>query len=107
LEQNPDRSGKPHHRPEHYADAVNLHGIAFADLNDDGCQDVYIALGGAYAGDFVRNALFLNPGNTNRRFAGRLNGCRPWGEVLKPFLLVRIRTVGLSVWQFDPRAGLS
>ena len=41
------------------------HGVAFADLNDDGCQDVYIALGGAFAGDFARNALFLNPGNTN------------------------------------------
>lgn len=41
------------------------HAIAFADFNDDGCQDVYSALGGAYAGDFARNALFLNPGNTN------------------------------------------
>jgi hypothetical protein len=42
------------------------HGIAFADLNDDGCQDIYSTLGGAYSGDFARNALFLNPGSTNR-----------------------------------------
>jgi len=52
------------------------HGIAFADLNDDGCQDVYIALGGAYSGDFARNALFLNPGNTNRWLKLKLVGTK-------------------------------
>lgn len=41
------------------------HGVAFADLDDDGCQDVYCSLGGAYSGDFARNALFLNPGSSN------------------------------------------
>jgi hypothetical protein len=41
------------------------HGVAFADFDDDGDQDVYIALGGAYTGDLARNALFMNPGSTN------------------------------------------
>jgi hypothetical protein len=41
------------------------HGVAFADFDDDGDQDVYSALGGAYSGDLARNALFMNPGTTN------------------------------------------
>ena len=41
------------------------HGVSFADFDDDGDQDVYSALGGAYSGDFARNALFMNPGFTN------------------------------------------
>lgn len=52
------------------------HGIAFADLDDDGDQDVYISLGGAYSGDVARNALFLNPGNTNHWIKLRLVGIK-------------------------------
>ena len=52
------------------------HGIAFADLDDDGDQDVYISLGGAYSGDFARNALFENPGNTNHWIKLRLVGVK-------------------------------
>jgi len=50
------------------------HAIAFADLNDDGCQDIYSTLGGAFSGDFARNALFLNPGNTNHWLKLKLVG---------------------------------
>ena len=42
------------------------HGIAFADIDNDGDQDVYHQLGGFYAGDKFRNALFLNPGHDLR-----------------------------------------
>ncbi len=42
------------------------HGIAFADLDDDGDQDVYHGLGGAMEGDPYRHALFRNPGHGNR-----------------------------------------
>jgi hypothetical protein len=52
------------------------HAIAFADFNDDGCQDIYSTLGGAYAGDFARNALFLNPGNTNHWLKLKLVGTK-------------------------------
>ncbi len=38
------------------------HGVAFADLDHDGDQDLYEVLGGAYSGDVYPNALFLNPG---------------------------------------------
>jgi hypothetical protein len=37
------------------------HGVAFADFDNDGDQDIYIEMGGAYLGDAYQNALFLNP----------------------------------------------
>ncbi len=41
------------------------HAIAFADFDNDGDQDVFAELGGAYAGDSFANALFVNPGFGN------------------------------------------
>jgi hypothetical protein len=42
------------------------HGVSFADLDNDGDQDLYHQLGGFYSGDAFHNALFLNPGHGNR-----------------------------------------
>ena len=39
------------------------HGVAFADLDDDGDQDVFEEMGGAYQGDVYTTSLFENPGN--------------------------------------------
>lgn len=52
------------------------HAVAFADLDDDGCQDIYSTLGGAYSGDFARNALFHNPGNSNHWLKLKLVGTK-------------------------------
>jgi hypothetical protein len=41
------------------------HGVAFADLDNDGDQDIYHQLGGFYPSDKYHNALFLNPGNNS------------------------------------------
>src|SRR5262249_29260832 len=41
------------------------HAIAFADLNNDGQQDVVLNVGGAFAGDNYYDAVFANPGHTN------------------------------------------
>ncbi|GAB3796697.1 hypothetical protein GCM10028819_14770 [Spirosoma humi] len=38
------------------------HGVSFADLDNDGDQDVYIEMGGAYIGDRYPNSFYLNPG---------------------------------------------
>ena len=38
------------------------HGTAFADLDRDGDEDIYMVMGGAYAGDVFTNILFENPG---------------------------------------------
>ncbi|MBN8824213.1 MULTISPECIES: CRTAC1 family protein [unclassified Spirosoma] len=40
------------------------HGVSFADLDNDGDQDVYIEMGGAYVGDRYPSALYLNPGQS-------------------------------------------
>lgn len=38
------------------------HGTAFADFDRDGDEDVFMMLGGAYAGDVATSVLFENPG---------------------------------------------
>jgi len=42
------------------------HGVAFADLDQDGDQDLVHQLGGFYPGDRFVNALFRNPGGGGR-----------------------------------------
>ncbi len=42
------------------------HGVSFCDLDNDGDEDIYIDMGGAYKGDAYENSLYINPGqNTN------------------------------------------
>jgi len=51
------------------------HGIGFGDFDNDGDQDIYAIMGGAYEGDVFQNALFENPlGNKNSWVTLRLEG---------------------------------
>jgi hypothetical protein len=50
------------------------HGIAFADLDQDGDLDVFAQMGGAFAADMFHNACFENPGFGNGSVAVRLRG---------------------------------
>ncbi len=50
------------------------HGIAFADVDNDGDQDVYEVLGGAITGDVFQNVLFENPGFGNHWITLQLRG---------------------------------
>jgi hypothetical protein len=52
------------------------HGVSFADLDNDGDQDIHIELGGAFPGDSFGNALFENPGFDNHWICIRLVGKR-------------------------------
>jgi hypothetical protein len=42
------------------------HAISFADVDNDGDQDIYIELGGAYKGDAFHNAFYTNPNQDDR-----------------------------------------
>lgn len=50
------------------------HGIAFADLDKDGDQDIYAVMGGAFEGDRFSNVLFENPGFGNNWIVIQLEG---------------------------------
>jgi hypothetical protein len=50
------------------------HGVAFGDIDQDGDQDLYVVLGGAYEVDLAQNQLFINPGHANSWITLRLQG---------------------------------
>lgn len=50
------------------------HGTVFADLDNDGDQDVFIQMGGAYPGDAFGDVLFKNPGFSHHWLRIRLVG---------------------------------
>jgi hypothetical protein len=52
------------------------HGVGFADLNNDGSQEIYAVIGGSYTGDNYRSVLFLNPGNSNHWVKLKLEGTK-------------------------------
>lgn len=52
------------------------HGIAFADLEGNGNEDVFEELGGAYPGDGFHAALYRNPGHGNHWVTLMLQGVK-------------------------------
>jgi hypothetical protein len=52
------------------------HAVAFGDLDNDGDQDVYSQMGGAYSADRTHSMLYENPGTTNRWVGLDLEGTR-------------------------------
>jgi tetratricopeptide (TPR) repeat protein len=50
------------------------HAVSFADLTNNGYQDIYAVMGGAFEGDVFHNALFKNPGFENHWITLRLVG---------------------------------
>ncbi len=52
------------------------HAIAFGDVDNDGDQDVFEQMGGAYLGDKARSVLYRNPGNANGWLGLELEGIR-------------------------------
>ena len=52
------------------------HGIAFADFDNDGDQDLFAQMGGAYKGDAFGDSFYENPGFGNRWLTVRLVGVR-------------------------------
>ncbi len=52
------------------------HGVSFSDLDNDGDQDVFVEIGGAFPGDKFFDALYENPGFGNHWITVRLDGRR-------------------------------
>lgn len=53
------------------------HAISFADFDNDGDQDIFAVMGGAYEGDVFGDAFFLNPiGNENNWVTLKLEGTK-------------------------------
>jgi tetratricopeptide (TPR) repeat protein len=48
------------------------HAIAWADIDNDGDQDIFAELGGAVKGDAYYNSLFINPGQNKNRWISLL-----------------------------------
>lgn len=64
------------------------HAVSFADLDNDGDEDIYIKMGGAYTADAFENELYLNPGQTsnhwvNLTFQGRVSNKAAIGARIK------------------------
>ena len=68
------------------------HGIAFGDLDNDGDQDIFCVLGGAYSGDVYMNACFENPGQGNHWLTVLLEGTRSNRGAIGARLRVEIET---------------
>ena len=52
------------------------HAIAFADLNNDGEQDVFSVVGGAAEADTAHSQIFANPGHGNNWLKLKLEGVK-------------------------------
>ncbi len=46
------------------------HGVSFADFRNNGLQDIFIEMGGAYTGDAYSSSLYLNPRQNNNNWIG-------------------------------------
>lgn len=70
------------------------HGVSFADLDNDGDQDIFTVIGGAFEGDVYMNALFENPGHDNHwitlLFKGKVSNFFGVGNRIK----IKIETSG-------------
>lgn len=70
------------------------HGVAFGDLDNDGDQDIYVVMGGAFSGDTYPNLLFENPGHGNHWITLRLRGTTTNRAAIGARIRVRATTPG-------------
>src|SRR5471030_359320 len=70
------------------------HGVAFADLDGDGDEDLFVVMGGAAAGDQQTARLFENPGNGNDWLSVRLVGVKSNRSAIGARIKVIVRNDG-------------
>ncbi len=72
------------------------HGVAFGDLDNDGDQDLFHQLGGAFPYDAYGNALFENPGSDHSWLVLRLEGRRSNRGAIGARITLSVATQGKS-----------
>jgi tetratricopeptide (TPR) repeat protein len=70
------------------------HGVAFADLDGDGDEDLFVVMGGAVPGDRQMARLFENPGNGNNWISVRLDGVKSNRAAIGARIKVTVRNGG-------------
>jgi len=68
------------------------HGVSFGDLDNDGDQDIYEVIGGAYTGDIYQNVLYQNPGHGSRWITLDLEGVRANRDGIGARIRLRVST---------------
>ena len=68
------------------------HGVAVGDLDNDGDQDIYAVIGGAYTGDTFQNVLFENPGHGHRWITLLLEGTQANRSAIGARVEVQVET---------------
>jgi hypothetical protein len=83
------------------------HAVAFADLDNDGDQDIFTELGGAFPGDAFINALFENPGFNHHWISVKLIGKQSNRSAIGTRIHVQFNDAGTkrSVYQWVNSGG--
>lgn len=72
------------------------HAISFADIDNDGDQDIFEVIGGAYTDDTYRTSLLKNPGHGNHWITLKLEGRKSNRSALGARIKVNIKTAAGS-----------
>ncbi|HEY4965976.1 MAG TPA: CRTAC1 family protein [Puia sp.] len=73
------------------------HGVAFADIDNDGDQDIFIKSGGAVPGDGYFNNFYINPGqNDNRWISVLLEGTKSNRSAIGARIALRFTDSGIQ-----------
>jgi hypothetical protein len=70
--------------------------VAFADFKNDGNEDVFEKMGGAYAGDSYSSVLYENPGHGNHWIAIDLEGVKTNRSAFGAKAAVTVREGGVQ-----------
>jgi hypothetical protein len=77
------------------------HGVSFGDIDNDGDQDIYHVVGGAFEADHFRHALYENPGHGNHFLVLKLEGVRSNRAAIGARIKVIVTTPGgeRTIWR--------